>query len=66
VVRCEAKELGGCYCGKCENEKEGRKAAVFQIKGFLFSHRCDVRIGIKTSTSNIRVHVNSADCFDRQ
>jgi len=30
-VRCEAKELGGCYCEKSQDEKEGRKAAVFQI-----------------------------------
>jgi len=66
VVRCEAKELGGCYCEKSEDEKGGRKAAVFQIKGFLFSHMCGVRIGIKTPSSDIRVHANSADRPDRQ
>jgi len=56
---------------KSEDEKERRKAEVFliyhlRIQRFPFSHKCDVRIGIKTSSSEIRVYVNSADRFGRQ
>ena len=56
---------------KSEDEKERRKAEAFLIyhmciQRFPFSHKCDVRIGILTSSSEIRAHVNSADCFDRQ